>query len=147
MKLTSPVFYENTTIPPKYTCDGENINPPLTISDVPEDTISLALIVDDPDAVSGTFVHWTVWNIDPTITEIKENSIPGDGFEGATSAGHAGYCPPCPPFGTHRYCFKLYAIDTRLDPDVKMTKEKLEAAMKNHVLAKAELMGVYARKR
>lgn len=147
MKLTSPEFYETTTIPPKYTCDGEHINPPLTISDVPEDAVSLALVVDDPDAVSGTFVHWAVWNIDPSITEIKENSIPTGGFEGNTSGGSPGYFAPCPPSGTHRYFFKLYALDTRLDPDVKMTKEKLEAVMKNHILAKAELMAVYARKR
>lgn len=147
MQLKSPAFYDNTMLPPKYTCDGQNINPPLLISEVPKDAISLVLIVDDPDAPNGTWIHWTVWNIDPSITEIQENSVPKDGFEGLTSLGSTGYGGPCPPSGTHRYVFKLFALNTRLDPDSKMTAARLEKEMKNHILASTQLTGLYARKR
>ena len=144
MQLTSPAFSHNEAIPKKYTCDGDNINPPLTITDVPKDTKSLALIIDDPDAPMGTWVHWTVWNMDPGMTEIAENSVP-NGVEGYTSSGKPGYGGPCPPSGTHRYFFKLYALDTLLDLSPRTDASQLEQAMQGHVLDSAELMGTYSR--
>lgn len=144
MKITSLAFENNTMIPAKYTCDGENISPPLSFSEIPEDAKSLVLIVDDPDAPGGTWTHWLVFNIDPKANGIAENSVPKDGIEGMTSFGKKGYGGACPPSGTHRYFFKLYALDTSLNlnnPD----KLKLEEEMQNHVLDKAELAGLYSK--
>jgi len=145
MKIESPVFSNNELIPKKYTCDGEDVNPPLKISEVPEEAKSLVLIVDDPDAPMGTWVHWTVWNIDPKTVEIPENSVPEGAVEGITDFGKPGYGGPCPPSGTHRYFFKLYALDTTLDLDSNAKKTDIEKAMKDHILEKAELVGVYSR--
>lgn len=145
MKLTSHAFQNNQTIPIKYTCDSSNINPPLTISDVLAKVKSLVLIVDDPDAPIGTWVHWTVWNINPGIREINENSVPEGAQEGITDFGRPGYGGPCPPSGTHRYLFKLYALDTKLNLDAGTKKSKLEEEMENHILDKAELIGLYSR--
>lgn len=145
MKLTSPQFQHNTNIPAKYTCDGEDINPPLKISEVPEEAKSLVLIVDDPDAPMGTWVHWIVFNIPPTTLEIAENSVPDNATEGITSFKNIGYGGPCPPSGTHRYFFKLYALDTTLDLTPAADKKKLEHAMQGHILAQAELIGLYQR--
>lgn len=145
MKITSSAFQHNQTIPAKYTCDGENISPPLTISEVPEGTQSLLLINDDPDAPAGTWVHWTIWNIDPATAEIAENSVPQGAVEGITSFGSAGYGGPCPPSGEHRYFFKLYALDTTLDLDSKADKAQLEKVMEGHILAEGELIGLYSR--
>src|SRR5437016_5598083 len=100
LQLMSPMFKHNDMIPQKYTCDGENINPPLQISNIPEGTKSLLLVMDDPDAPSGRFTHWTMWNIDPNITEIPENSFPIKAIEGTNSFGNIGYGGPCPPSGT-----------------------------------------------
>lgn len=146
MKLTSPAFKNNELIPTKYTCDGQNTNPALLISDIPNNAVSLALIVDDPDTTIGTWTHWTVWNIDPNTIEIKENSIPPSAVQGITSAGTIGYHGPCPPSGTHRYFFKLYALDTKLDPNQIKDKESLLKAMANHILNQTELIGLYGRK-
>lgn len=115
MKITSPSFQENAFIPSKYTCDGENINPPLVISDVSADAKSLALIVDDPDAPVGTFVHWLVWNIPPRVGEIKEGSLPEGSIQGTNDFGKKEYGGPCPPSGTHRYFFRLYALNQELN--------------------------------
>lgn len=145
MKITSPSFAHNQNIPPKYTCDGENINPPLQFSDIPVDAKSLVLISDDPDAPMGTWVHWTIWNIDPKITEIVENNVPAGAIEGTTSFGEIGYGGPCPPSGVHRYFFKLYALDTKLDLQTSSKKEDLEKAMRKHILASAEIIGMYTR--
>lgn len=145
MKIESSAFQHNQLIPSKYACDGENINPPLTFSDVPADAKSLALIMDDPDAPVGTWVHWTIWNIPPGAEGIEENSKP-KGIEGTTSFGKPGYGGPCPPSGTHRYFFKLYALDTTLSLDQKAKKEDLEKAMEGHTLAKSELIGLYSKK-
>ncbi|MBI2426304.1 MAG: YbhB/YbcL family Raf kinase inhibitor-like protein [Candidatus Kerfeldbacteria bacterium] len=147
MKLISSAFEHNQTIPSTYTCDGRDVNPPLAIADVPANTKSLALIVDDPDAPAGTWVHWVVWNIDPHITEITENSVPSGATEGTTSFGKTGYGGPCPPSGTHRYFFKLAALDRALELSFNATAADLEHAMDGHVLASAERMGVYARTR
>ena len=146
MTISSPAFQHNQSIPPKYTCDGANINPPLTISDVPEDGKSLVLIHDDPDAPVGLWIHWLLWNIDPKTTEIPENSIPKGAVEGTTSWKRTGYGGPCPPDGQHRYFFKLYTLDTKLDLPASTEKDELETAMKDSVLAKAELIGLYKRR-
>ena len=143
MKITSPVFNHNEALPAKYTCDGKGVNPPLSISGVPKDAKSLVLIFRDPDAPSGDFVHWTVWNINPGLTEIAENSVPG--VEGITSYGKSGYGLPCPPSGTHRYTFQLYALDTLLDISPRIDASQLEKAMQGHILDKAELVGMYSR--
>ena len=147
MKLTSPAFQHQQKIPRKYTCDGENINPPLVFVDVPQAARSLVLIVDDPDAPRGTWVHWVVYNIHPAVREVKEHSVPRDGIEGLTSSGKPGYAGPCPPSGTHRYFFKLYALDAMLvfDQPQRVDKKMVEESMKDHILEQAELVGVYSR--
>ena len=145
MKITSSAFQNNSKIPIKYTCDGENINPPLSFSDVPGNAKSLVLIMDDPDAPSKTWTHWTVFNISSVSTEIKENSVPGGSIEGMTDFGKLGYGGPCPPSGTHRYFFKFYALDIMLDLKMGANKEQLESAMQGHTLAQSELIGLYSR--
>ena len=143
MKLTSTAFSNNQPIPAKYTCDGQNVNPPLTISPVPNNAKSLVLIMDDPDAPMGTWIHWTVWNIDPKSSKIAENSVPSQAIEGKTSFGKSGYGGPCPPSGTHRYFFKLYALDNTLSLTKDSTKEELEKEIKGHILDQTELVGLY----
>jgi Raf kinase inhibitor-like YbhB/YbcL family protein len=145
MKITSMAFEQGQPIPSKYTCDGENINPPLEILDVPEGTKSLALISDDPDAPAGTWTHWLVWNINPETGIISENSVPAEAVEGTTSFGKPGYGGPCPPSGEHQYFFRLYALDTVLDLDPGADSAQLEAAMQGHILEQTEVMGVYSR--
>ncbi|MAG12812.1 YbhB/YbcL family Raf kinase inhibitor-like protein [bacterium] len=145
MKITSSAFEHNQIIPEKFTCDGENINPALGFSDIPRETKSLVLTVDDPDAPAGLWVHWTVWNIAPGMTTIAENSVPEGGIEGVTNYGEPGYGGPCPPDGEHRYFFKLYALDIELDLPKDADKNILEEAMIGHVLDKAELIGLYTR--
>ena len=131
MKLTSSVFKHKEKIPTKYTCDGDDVSPPLKIEEAPEGTKSFALIVDDPDAPVGTWVHWVVWNIPADTKDIAENTAPGT--EGLNDFGKTPYGGPCPPSGTHRYFFKLYALDTELDlTDAK--KKDLEKAMDGHIL-------------
>ena len=145
MKLTSPAFQHQQRIPAKYTCDGQDISPPLHIAEAPEAAESLVLIMDDPDAPSGTWVHWTVWNMDPKTSEIGENSGPPGAAQGMTDFHRPGYGGPCPPSGTHRYFFKLYALDTKLNLPAKTDKSALEKAMEGHILARAELVGLYSR--
>ena len=147
MKITSPVFNQGEAIPSKYTCDGENMSPPLSIAEVPEGTVSLVLICDDPDAPGGDWVHWLVWNIEPGVGEIAENSVSSGAVEGTTSFGKTGYGGPCPPSGTHRYFFKIYALDTNLELDSSAEKAKLLEAMEGHVLGQGELMGRYSREK
>ena len=145
MKISSPVFEKNQ-IPAKYTCDGDNFNPPLQFSEIPANAKSLALICDDPDAPSGSFVHWVLWNINPRETQITERSIPQGSNQGKNSAGSSGYLGPCPPSGTHRYFFKLYALDTELELKLGTNKNQLEQAMQDHILEQAGLIGLYSRK-
>ena len=142
MKLTSPEFKHNELIPKKCTPVGDDINPALVIEDIPAGTKSLALIVDDPDAPRGTWVHWVVYDI-PVVTRINEDSIPGT--QGMNDFGKKDYGGPCPPSGTHRYFFKIYALDKELGLGGKVGKEALENAMKGHILDKAELIGTYKR--
>jgi Raf kinase inhibitor-like YbhB/YbcL family protein len=143
LSVKSPVFENSKFIPVKYTCDGADVNPPLTIEGVPEGTKTLVLIVDDPDAPMGTFDHWIVWNIPPTTRKIEENTVPGT--EGMSSYRKHAYGGPCPPYGTHRYFFKVYALDTQLDLKSNSTKKDVEKAMEGHILAEGELVGLYRR--
>ncbi len=146
MRLSSPVFKHNQFIPRDYTCDGSNANPELEISEVPEHAKSLVLIMDDPDAPMGTWVHWTIWNINPTIQKIAKNSVPKNSVEGITTYGSKpGYGGPCPPSGTHRYFFKLYALDKLLRLNFSAKKSDLEKAMSGHIIAEAVLIGLYNR--
>jgi Raf kinase inhibitor-like YbhB/YbcL family protein len=145
MKIESSAFKHNERIPPLYTCDGKNINPPLVFSDVPPKARSLALINDDPDAPVGTWDHWLLWNMAPDVSGITENSVPSGSIEGVQSWGRTGYGGPCPPAGTHRYFFKLYALDTMLTLDKRGNKSALLSAMQGHIIAQAELIGLYSR--
>ena len=142
LTVKSPAFENNKLIPSKYTCDGEEVSPPLTVEGIPEKTKSLALIMEDPDAPAGLFIHWLVWNIPPS-NEIQENSVPGT--EGLNTNKKNSYHGPCPPGGTHRYYFKVYALDTHLKLGAFSEKEVLENAMQNHILAHGELIGLYRR--
>jgi len=150
-ELTSPTFVHGEPIPRKYTCDGEDISPPLRWSDPPQGTQSLALIADDPDAPVGTWVHWVLYNL-PAETRGLPEAVPPDADlpdgsrHGRNSWRRLGYGGPCPPSGTHRYFFRLYALDTVLDLVASASKKQLLRAMERHVLAQAELMGVYARR-
>ncbi|MBP1909390.1 YbhB/YbcL family Raf kinase inhibitor-like protein [Methanolobus bombayensis] len=140
--VTSSAFENNGAIPVKYTCDGENINPALEVKGIPSEAVSLLLIMDDPDAPMVTFTHWVVWNI-ATDPQIDENSIPG--VEGKNSADQVSYIGPCPPSGTHRYFFKVYALDAELDLESGSERDIVEDSMDGHVVAYGELMGTYSR--
>ena len=144
--ISSPAFKHHDRIPARYTCDGADISPPLVIENVPAGAKSLALIVDDPDAPRGMWVHWVVWNIGPDTREIKEHQVPAGAAEGLNDFRKQSYGGPCPPSGTHRYFFKLYALDTILALGANAAKGDLERAMKGHILAQTELVGLYARK-
>ena len=146
MKITNSAFQEGGNIPSKFTCDGGDTSPPLQIAEVPSGAKSLALVVDDPDAPSGLFTHWIVWNISPQTNAIAEGSAP-KGVQGANDFGKSGYGGPCPPSGTHRYYFKIFALDRELDLLSGTKRNQLDAAMKGHVVAQGELMGRYSRKK
>ncbi len=142
MRLTSPAFFDGETIPVVYTCDGSDINPPLVIGGIPPRAASLALVMDDPDSPDRTFVHWVAYDIDVT-GRIEEGSHPGTG--GLNDFGRTDYGGPCPHSGTHRYVFKLYALDRKLDLEPGLNKEQLLEAVEGHILARAELTGLYRR--
>ena len=152
MQLTSTAFTEGAAIPPKHTCDGTNSSPPLKWSGVPAEAKSLALIADDPDAPMGTWVHWVVYDLPPSTTELaegvaKSQFIPGGARQGLNDFRHLGYGGPCPPHGkAHRYFFKLYALDTPLNLKPGATKREVEGAMAEHILAEGHLMGTYQRR-
>lgn len=145
LSVMSSAFENNKLIPPKYTCDGDDVNPPLRIEGVPEGTKTMALIVDDPDCPTGTWDHWIVWNIPTTTSKIAENTVPGT--QGMNDFRKRSYGGPCPPSGTHRYFFKIYALDVKLDLSPTSRKGDLEKAIRGHVLAKGELVGLYRRSR
>lgn len=146
MTITSPVFQEGGNIPVKYTCDGANASPAVEFSGVPEGTKSLVLIVDDPDAPAGTWTHWIVYDMSPDTTSIKENGLPTGAKEGLNSSNKYNYVGPCPPSGTHRYYFRLYALDNQLNLPPGSSRGAVEAAMNGHVLTQTQLMGKYSRK-
>jgi Raf kinase inhibitor-like YbhB/YbcL family protein len=144
-ELTSGAFEDGEPIPTKYTCDGEDASPPLTWSSLPDGTRSLALIVHDPDAPSGDFLHWLAWNIDPEPGALGEGETPP--AEGTSAFGRPGYGGPCPPpgHGTHRYFHRLYALDTELDLEPGAGREELQQAMEGHILGEARLVGTFER--
>jgi Raf kinase inhibitor-like YbhB/YbcL family protein len=139
--VATSAFQTGGDIPAKFTCNGANVNPELKINGVPNGAKSLVLIVDDPDAPRGLFTHWILWNIDPKTTDIGENSVPTGGVQGTNDFGKRNYGGPCPPSGTHRYFFKIFALDSKLDLKPSSGRAELDGAMKGHVLAKAELIG------
>jgi Raf kinase inhibitor-like YbhB/YbcL family protein len=153
IQLTSTAFKDGEVIPRQHTCDGENLSPPLAWSGIPASTRSLALIADDPDAPSGTWVHWVVYNLDAAASALpqgvaKYQDQGGAGASGTNSFRKPGYSGPCPPAGpTHRYYFKLYALDTSLNLKSGASKEDLLKAMQGHILAQGQLMGRYARQK
>jgi len=149
--VSSPAFHEGGMIPVKYTCDGEDISPPLTFEGIPKETKSLTLISDDPDAPMGTWVHWVFYNLPPDTKNVQEK-VPSDeklknsARHGLTDFGRFGYGGPCPPSGTHRYYFKVYALDVMLTISGKVTKKDVVKAMEGHILAEGRLMGKYKRR-
>jgi Raf kinase inhibitor-like YbhB/YbcL family protein len=144
MQISSPSFKNKDMIPEEYTCQGRDINPPLEISGVPRNTQSLALIVDDPDAPMGTWVHWVDYNIPPEMTRINEDSAPG--VQGMNSYHKLDYGGPCPPSGKHHYHFKAYALDAKLPLQRGASKADVEKAMRGHILDQADLVGMYERR-
>lgn len=156
LSMQSQSFNHNDMIPVRYTCDGQNISPPLHWSNIPEEARSLVLIVDDPDAPDPaaprmTWVHWVLYNIPVDIDGLEENissgALPAGTKEGVNGWSSTGYGGPCPPIGKHRYFFKLYALDTVLTGLEHPTKEQVEQAFAGHILAKTELVGMYQRSR
>ena len=149
LALTSSAFEPGSEIPSRYTCDGSDVAPALRWSGAPAGTKSFALVMDDPDAPHGTWVHWVVVDLPPSATSLPEGgALPqGGARSGTNSWNRAGYGGPCPPSGRHRYFFKLYALDTVLPQLAKPNKEQLESAMTGHILAQAQLMGTYQKKR
>lgn len=145
MKLASSAFANNGAIPSEFTCDGADASPSLTISDVPANAKSLVLIMDDPDAPVGTWDHWVVFNIAASTKEIPKGAEPS-GVAGKNSWGRTGYGGPCPPSGTHRYFFKLYALNSKLDLPEGSTKKDLEKAIEGHIIEQTQLMGTYKRR-
>ena len=148
--VMSTAFEEGDAIPPLYTCAGLDVSPPLQWSFEPDGTQSLALITEDLDAPSGTFVHWVIYNLPPDTRRLPQDvpnrqTLPSGAVQGVNGAGTVGYMGPCPPSGTHRYVFRVYALDTQLDLGGSATKEDLVSAMEGHVLAEGHLMGTYRR--
>jgi Raf kinase inhibitor-like YbhB/YbcL family protein len=141
LNISSPAFSAWEEIPMKYSCKGENINPPLQIESLPPGTASIAIILEDPDAPSGVFDHWVLWNI-PPVKEIPEDMK--SGIPGHNSKNQLGYTGPCPPSGTHRYLFKIYALDSMLDMPVGIRKKSLLESMSEHVLAGGEIVGRFS---
>ncbi|HEX6290663.1 MAG TPA: YbhB/YbcL family Raf kinase inhibitor-like protein [Herpetosiphonaceae bacterium] len=151
MTVTSAAFSAHAAIPSQYTCDGTNISPPLAWSGAPSGTQSFALIADDPDAPRGTWVHWVLYNLPASVTQLPENipalrSLDNGARHGTNDFRKLGYGGPCPPSGSHRYFFKLYALDTQLSLEGGATKQQLLQAMEGHILAQGELIGTYQRR-
>ena len=141
INLRSSAFSSGGNIPAQFTCKGSDTNPPLQFQGIPKEAKSLALIVEDPDAPGGRFTHWLLWNIDPGTTQIAEKSVPHGALEGANDFGKTGYGGPCPPSGTHRYYFRLLAVDQKLDLKPGANRSALERALGKHVIGIGELMG------
>jgi Raf kinase inhibitor-like YbhB/YbcL family protein len=151
IEVTSPAFEDGDAIPARYTCDSLDVSPPLSWDSVPDGTQRLALIADDPDAPGGTFVHWVIYELPPDTRRLPEDvpnrqTLPSGAAQGVNGAGSIGYMGPCPPSGTHRYFFKVYALDTELGLGGATTKEDVLSAMEGHVLGEGRLMGTYRRR-
>ena len=146
MTITSPAFSAGGEIPAKFTCNGQSTSPELRISGTPPGAKSLVLIADDPDAPGGVFTHWLVWNIDPQTTRWAENSLPAGALQGTNDFSKKGYGPPCPPSGTHRYIFKIFALDRPLELKAGARRADVEGGMRGHILAQGELIGRYTHK-
>lgn len=146
MNLSSPDFSEGGNISERYTCEGKDISPALKIDGVPKAAKSLVLIVDDPDAPGGNFTHWLMWNVGPDQAEIVANRLPDHAVQGVNDFGKNKYSGPCPPPGTHRYYFRLYALDTMLTLPASSKRKAVDSSIKGHIIAEATLMGKYARK-
>jgi Raf kinase inhibitor-like YbhB/YbcL family protein len=146
MKITSSAFQEGGTIPEKFSKNGQNVSPELRLEGVPAGAKGLAVIVDDPDAPSGLFTHWLAWNIDPKTTQIAEGSPPAGAVQGKNDFGDVGYGGPQPPSGTHRYYFKVFALNEPLDLKSGAKRKDVDAAMKGHVIGQGQLMGRYSKK-
>lgn len=138
--ISSSAFHDGNMIPIKYSCKGKGLFPPLSIANIPKAAKSLAIIIEDPDAPRGIFTHWLIWNIDPHITTVDEGQLP-EGVTGFNSAHTQQYIPPCPPFGSHRYIFHVYAVDTELNIPSTSERHQLEAALQGHILVSGMLMG------
>lgn len=141
ISLSSPAFRAGEKIPDKYTCKGANVSPPLQFPGVPGEARSLVLIVEDPDAPNGLFTHCLVWNIEPTTRQIAERTFPAGAVSGSNDFGKIGYGGPCPPSGTHRYFFRIFALDQKLELKSGAKRTELDKAMAGHILARGELMG------
>ena len=152
LKIVSRAFAQGKVIPDKYTCNGKNVSPPLQWTDVPRAAKELVLIVDDPDAPSGTFVHWLLYGLQPGESGVEEGipagtaTLPNGAHQGLNDFRKIGYAGPCPPSGTHRYYFHLYALDSALNLPPGITRDKVDKAIKTHVVEEAELLGYYAKK-
>ena len=146
MKITSSAFQQGGNIPSKFTCDESDTSPPLQITGIPSNAKMLVLIADDPDAPGGLFTHWLVWNIPAQTSSIAQGSEP-KGVHGTNDFGKPGYKGPCPPPGTHRYSFKIFALDRELDLHTGAKRSQVDVAMKGHVIGQGELVGRYARKK
>jgi Raf kinase inhibitor-like YbhB/YbcL family protein len=151
IQVSSTAFQEGGMIPPQYTCDGADVSPPLSWQSIPEGTRSIALIADDPDAPMGTFVHWVLYDLPADVRELQEDvpdakTLPNGAKQGANGFGRIGYGGPCPPSGTHRYFFKVYALDTPTNLPPGQKKAQLLRAMEGHILAQGQIMGKYKRR-
>jgi len=144
IKVSSSAFTEGGSIPPKFTCDGEDTSPPLKIEGIPENAKAVVLIVDDPDAPGGLFTHWLLWNIDPKTTSLEEGKAPA-GMSGSNDFSKSAYGGPCPPSGTHRYYFKGFALDQQLQLRAGAKRKEIDSAIKGHVIGQGELMGRYSK--
>ena len=146
MKMTSPAFVNSKPMPSIFSCDGMNVSPPIAIEGVPPEAKSLALVMDDPDAPAGVWVHWLLWNIDPASGEIPQGRVPVGAEQGVNSWQRLGYAGPCPPSGTHRYYFRLFALKERLQLPPSAGRKDLDRAMQGKILARCEMVGLYSRK-
>ena len=142
LQIVSPSFKNDHIMSSRFTCEGENINPALVLTNVPPETVSLALLMEDPDAPKGIFVHWVMWSIKP-VSLIDENSAPG--IQGVNSRGSNQYIGPCPPYGTHRYHFNIFALDTKLELPRSAGKAEMMEAMSGHIISQARITGLYKR--
>jgi Raf kinase inhibitor-like YbhB/YbcL family protein len=146
MKISSSAFKNGANIPSQFTCDGSDKNPTLQIEGIPAGAKTLALIVDDPDAPSGLFTHWLVWNIPPQTSSVAEG-VPPKGVQGTNDFGKSAYGGPCPPSGTHRYFFKIFALDREVDLPAAAKRKDVDAKISGHVIAQGELMGRYSKEK